>query len=111
MNNYQKIFGITLTTAVTFLFSEIGSASPGVIYNRSIEINNCYAPPREPAGLLICGFNVYNTNYQYRIYCPNSTVRNITNGSWGQARTAVAEDNFQFGGEDIITKVVREVCI
>ncbi len=108
MNKFQKIFGITLTTALTCLFPSVTKGTPGPA--PKIYINNCYSPPREPQGLIICGFNVYSTNYQYRIYCPNRTVRNITNGSWGQARTAFVEDNYQFVGRGIMTQVVNQVC-
>ena len=59
---------------------------------------------------MICGFTLGGMPMQYRIYCPNKTVRNITNGQWGKARTALAEDNYVFGGKKVITMVVNQVC-
>jgi len=108
MNLTKKIIGIAVTTAVTFISPNVARSSPG--YSPQIYVNSCYAPPGSPAGLIICSFSVNYSQYQYRIYCPNRTVRNITNGSWGQARNVFAEDNFQFGGQGILTRVVNDVC-
>jgi len=70
-----------------------------------------YQHPRsEPQGLYIVGFNYAGYFYQYRIYCPSATVREITNGSWGTARKAYQEDRRNFRNVRVVREAVDYVC-
>ncbi len=70
-----------------------------------------YKHPRsEPKGLFIVGFNHDNRYSEYRVYCPNGDVRNITNGKWDKARKAYQEDRLRFGSRRIVREAVDYVC-
>ena len=108
----KKIIGITVAATLSFLFPDVARGTNEI--DRQFVSNSirCHHPPREPQGLLICGFKIYDDNvtYTYRIYCPNRTVRNITNGSWDKARTVREEDDFYPEAQGAITIVVNQVC-
>lgn len=68
-------------------------------------------PSKEPVGLYIVDFDKdANSSYTYRVYCPTNTVRNISNNHWGQNKTAEAEDQDEFFGEQIMTQVLSYTC-
>lgn len=68
-------------------------------------------PEKEPTGLYIVDFDKdANSSYTYRVYCPTNTVRNVSNNHWGQNKTANAEDQDEFSGEQIMTQVLSYIC-
>ncbi len=70
-----------------------------------------YAHPRsEPKGLYIVTFNHGSSYSEYRVYCPNGDVRNITNGKWGKARKAYQEDRIRFNSRRVVREAVDYVC-
>lgn len=105
----KKITAIIVVATVSCFLADVASATPGP--NDKLVADKCHQPPREPKGLLICGFLWGGMPLQYRVYCPNKTVRNITNGHWGEARTAFDEDYYTFGGSKKFKQVIDEVCL
>lgn len=76
------------------------------------------ATPQSEPGLYVVEFVVYQESPEpphvartwrrtYRLYCPTETVRNITNGAWGEA--VPAQGNFT-EGTGVLPNVVRLVC-
>jgi hypothetical protein len=91
-------FMIIFLGVTTFL-----SAGPSIL-------SGYYHPQGEPRGLYIVEFNYYGAEYQYRVYCPTSQVRNISGGSWGNSRSAHNEDRRYFNGERVLRSAINEVC-
>lgn len=70
-----------------------------------------YVHPRsEPRGLFIVSFIYDNRYLEYRVYCPNGDVRNISNGRWGKARKAYQEDRMRYGSRRVVREAVDYVC-
>ena len=76
------------------------------------------AVPQSEDGLYVVDFTVYEESIEpphvagtwtrtYRIYCPTETVRNITNGEWGEAISA-SEDRSE--GPGVLPSVVKLTC-
>ncbi len=81
--------------------------------NLYAEVINSYHPKNEPAGLYIVDLEVgdsYSMPMTYRVYCPTSTVRNITNGKWGKSRKVYDEDRIKHNGSGIFTDGFNQVC-
>ncbi len=91
--------------------SSLASATPsGLFLTRAV--------PQDEPGLYIVDFTVYQNSPEpphvartwrrtYRVYCPNVTVRNITNGQWGDAIPARADRR---EGPGTMMSVVGLVC-
>lgn len=82
-----------------------------------ITIKSSTHPKGEPKGLYIVDFRATSletnqaTDHTYRVYCPTSTVRNITaNQKTGDLMTAVDEDAIAFNNGTVLQKVVQSVC-
>lgn len=105
----QLLFAILTVTTMS------ANASP----MRGYEISNYFHPNNEPKGLMVVNFNYYNGepgqdfsyDMTYRVYCPTKTVRDITEGKIGQSRTAIQEDKQEFGGDNVMRGIVRQVCL
>lgn len=76
------------------------------------------AVPQAEPGLYVVDFTVYEETIEpphvaniwtrtYNIYCPTETVRNVTNGEWGEAMPA--SDNHS-EGTGVLPAVVKLVC-
>lgn len=77
------------------------------------EVIKLYHPKGEPKGLYIATLHLGDSYYvekKYRIYCPTSTVRDITKVKWGKARTVWEEDNIVFNGEGYLFEDFKEIC-
>lgn len=86
---------------------------------RDYNITNYFHPNNEPKGLMVVNFNYYSgepgydfsNDMTYRVYCPTKTVRDITEGKIGQSRTANQEDKQEFGGDNVMRGIVRQICL
>ncbi|WHP47201.1 hypothetical protein QMO40_00540 [Mannheimia bovis] len=64
----------------------------------------------EAVGLKVIDFIFNNKEYSYRIYCPNHTVRNISNNKVGKLRTAIEEDKLTFSGKSVLRQLAEKIC-
>ena len=76
------------------------------------------AVPQAEDGLYVVDFTVYEESLEpphvagtwsrtYRIYCPTETVRNVTNGEWGEAMSA-SENHSE--GTGVLPAIVKLTC-
>jgi len=94
-----------LLTALILLVSFSSILTARNIHN--IEYNH---PRSEPKGLYIVTFSHDNRYSEYRVYCPNGDVRNITDGRWDKARKAYQEDRIRFNNRRVVREAVDYVC-
>lgn len=64
----------------------------------------------EAVGLKVIDFKYNSKKYSYRVYCPNFTVRNISNNKIGKARTSDEEDKITFSGKNVINQIAEKIC-
>ena len=81
-----------------------------ILMARNIRDVDFIHPRSEPRGLYIVTFNYADYYYEYRVYCPNGDVRNITNGRWSKARKAYQEDRIRFNNLRVVREAVDYVC-
>lgn len=83
--------------------------------NFSLDYIYYYHPETEPAGLYILSFDYYSTDveyayFEYRLYCPTKTAREITGDNWDKARSVITEDKIKFAGYPVMRTVTRDIC-
>lgn len=111
----QHLLPLLLLITTTILSSNAFTKN---IIKDEYALRHYFHPNNEPKGLYIVNFDFFNTQpgydffytLTYRIYCPTSTVREITDGKIQPSRTAIQEDRLKYAGQQIIRPIVKTIC-